>query len=393
MPIPPSGSLVLDQVKELDVVLGKKPPSLGRKRKQPTESGSTSKPSVQYWRKKNIFFNLPYWEKNIIHHNLDVMHIEKNVCDNVLGTLLNDPMKTKDHLKARKDLRDLNIRPELWPQLRGSSRTYLPPACFTLSNEEKVLVCKLLKNVKVPDGFASNISRCVDIKHQKISGLKSHDCHIIMEQLLPLAIRVVLPYRVSCVIIEFSCFFKELCSKVLQVDELETLQNRIVHMLCQMERIFPPSFFTVMVHLVIHLADEAKKGGPVHHWWMYPIERYLGHLKSYVRNRARAHPKGSIAEGYIADECLTFCSRYLDGVETRFNRPRRVHDNNDLESPQGSSWFPTLGQPNGGSKSEILDEISRIQAHRYILFNCEEVDKFQKQLKWQEQKGASKLQF
>ena len=57
--------------------------------------------------------------------------------------------------------------------------------------------------------------------------------------------------------------------------------------------------------------------------WMYPVERRLYTLKRYVRNRAR--PEGSIVEAYIADECLPFCSKYMDDVKTRFNRePRNV---------------------------------------------------------------------
>ena len=52
-----------------------------------------------------------------------------------------------------------------------------------------------------------------------------------------------------------------------------------------------------MMHLPIHLAYEAKVAGPVQYRWMYPIERYLCTLKGYVRNKA--HPEGSIAEGYI----------------------------------------------------------------------------------------------
>ena len=34
------------------------------------------------------------------------MHIEKNVCDNVLQTIMNEPGKSKDHLQVRKDLRE-----------------------------------------------------------------------------------------------------------------------------------------------------------------------------------------------------------------------------------------------------------------------------------------------
>jgi len=40
------------------------------------------------WKKKSIFFMLPCWEHLLMRHSLDVMHIEKNVCDNIVGTLL-----------------------------------------------------------------------------------------------------------------------------------------------------------------------------------------------------------------------------------------------------------------------------------------------------------------
>ncbi|XP_016189391.1 uncharacterized protein LOC107630700 [Arachis ipaensis] len=60
---------------------------------------------------------------------------------------------------------------------------------------------------------------------------------------------------------------------------------RIILTLCHLKMLFPPSFFTIMVHLTCHLVDEAKLRGPVHYRWMYPIERYLGHLKSYVRKK------------------------------------------------------------------------------------------------------------
>ena len=64
------------------------------------------------------------------------MHVEKNVCDSVVGTLLNIKGKTKDGVKARQDLADMGIRSELHPQSVGK-RTYLPPACHTLSKKKK----------------------------------------------------------------------------------------------------------------------------------------------------------------------------------------------------------------------------------------------------------------
>ena len=74
-------------------------------------------------------------------------------------------------------------------------------------------------------------------------------------------------------IIDLGSFFKELCSKTLKVDVLERLENKLALTLCKLERIFPPSFFDIMVHLPIHLAREAILAGPVQNRWMYPFER------------------------------------------------------------------------------------------------------------------------
>ena len=63
-----------------------------------------------------VFSHLTYWDYNLLHHNLDIMHIEKNVCENIYGTLLGIEGKSKDNLKARLDLQDMKIRPELHPQ-------------------------------------------------------------------------------------------------------------------------------------------------------------------------------------------------------------------------------------------------------------------------------------
>ena len=183
--------------------------------------------------------------------------------------------KTKDHIKARLDLQEMGIRPKLYPQFRDRKKVYLPPACFSMDKKEKEIFCNVLKKVKVPDGYASNISRCVQLKPPKIFGLKSHDNHILMQQLLSLALRNVLPKHVRSPLMKLCCYYIQLCSKVLKSHDLVRMENEIGKILCDLERIFPPSFFDVMIHLSVHLASEAKIGGPVHYRWMYPIERYL----------------------------------------------------------------------------------------------------------------------
>jgi hypothetical protein len=38
-----------------------------------------------------------YWKDLDVCHSIDVMHIEKNVSESLLGTLLNTDGKTRDH--------------------------------------------------------------------------------------------------------------------------------------------------------------------------------------------------------------------------------------------------------------------------------------------------------
>ncbi|VVA22847.1 PREDICTED: transposon CACTA En/Spm [Prunus dulcis] len=100
---------------------------------------------------------------------------------------------------------------------------------------------------------------------------------------------------------------------VLQVNmpsDLENIKDRIVFIICHLEKIFPLSFSNVMEHLPIHLPEEALVVRAIQFQWMYPIERYLLTLKRYVRNRAR--PEASIVKGYLMEECMNFCARYLN---------------------------------------------------------------------------------
>ncbi|CAM8934406.1 unnamed protein product [Rhodiola kirilowii] len=125
-----------------------------------------------------------------------------------------------------------------------------------------------------------------------------------------------------------------------------------------------------MEHLAVHLAGEAKLAGPVQYRWMYPIERYLRKLKSYVNNKAKS--EGSNSEGYIAEECLTFCSRYLSGVETLFNREERNFDGPVTEQKEKFSIFQIHGRPLGASNARVLTEDELHLAHFYVLKNCDE---------------------
>ena len=309
------------------------------------------------WKKKSIFFDLPYWSDHHVRHCIDVMHVEKNVCDSLIGTLLNIKGKTKDGFKCRQDLVDMGIRQVLHPISKGN-RTYLPPACYTMSTAEKRSFCECLRNMKVPQGYSSNIKSLVSVNELKLVGLKSHDCHVLMQQLLPVAIRGTLPEKVRVAISRLCFIFNAICAKVIDPKQLDALEDEVVVVLCQMVMFFPPSFFDIMVHLVVHLVREIRCCGPTYFRWMYPVERYMKVLKGYTKNRHR--PEASIVERYVAEECIEFASQYIDSLKPVGVLASR-HDQ------------PIAGKGTRGYNVVTMTRHDVSQAHLYILNNTTEV--------------------
>ncbi|KAK5819930.1 hypothetical protein PVK06_024964 [Gossypium arboreum] len=264
------------------------------------------------------------------------MHIEKNVCENIIGTILNVNGISKDNLQSRLDLVDMGIRRDLHPQVLPNGKYRLPPSIFAMSKEEKEMFCMVLKDIKVSDAYASNISRCVSLKDRRLYSLKSHDYHILMQDLLPVALRCYMSKKVTSCIIELSNIMKAICGKVLNVKELEKVQDQTALALCNLENIFPYSFFIIIMHLLIHLPHEAILGGLVFYRWMYHIKRYL------------------------------------EDVETRLNRPSKntgLTNHNLAET----YLFQSYGEPIGKVEIAELDDRSWIQAHRYVLFHHDSI--------------------
>ncbi len=341
--------------------------------------GVASKPrgygQMHNWTKKSIFWDLPYWKHNLLRHNLDVMHVEKNVFENIFNTVMNVKGKTKDNDKARKDIGLYCKRNDLLLVETLNGRFLKPRANYTLSPDKAKSVCRWVKEVKMPDGYSSNLARCADVDHGRMRGMKSHDCHVFMQTLLPIAFSS-LPQHVLNPLIELSQFFKNLCSTTLREADLIKMENDIPLILCKLERIFPPALFDSMEHVVVHLAHEARLGGPVQYRWMYPFERFMGDSKRSVKNKARV--EGSICASYLHRETIQFCSHYFKDTlsssnsrrnETETSRPRRTH-------PLNLSIFNLPGRNSGQEKVIYPGDKALNSAHVHLLINCTEVQPY-----------------
>jgi hypothetical protein len=113
--------------------------------------------------------------------------------------------KTRDHGHARTDLKKMGMRQELWLDdlVKG---TKLPKSCITLSKHEKEFY-GFLKNVKVPSGYSMYDSRFISLPDLKVSpGVKSHDYHVLLTQMIVVGFQNILHVNVQEVIMTF-CFF------------------------------------------------------------------------------------------------------------------------------------------------------------------------------------------
>jgi hypothetical protein len=174
----------------------------------------------------------------ILMHNIDVMHQEHNMGESIISTCMGFPSKTKDNMKARKDLAELCNRSCLELKVAGGKTD----ASFCLKPQQRNVVMRWMKGLKFPDGYAAGLRRSVNMMTGKLIGLKSHDYHIIMEILLPVMFRGYFDDIVWMVLAELRYFYRWLCAKEIMVEMMEKLENEIPVLLCKREKIFLPGF-------------------------------------------------------------------------------------------------------------------------------------------------------
>ena len=98
--------------------------------------------------------------------------------------------KSKDNLKSKLDLPLICSRECLHILPNGRC----PKAAYHLDTAKTIAFMEWIRDsVKFPDGYASNLRNCIDFDQGKLVGLKSHDCHVFMQRLLPFAFTYLLP--------------------------------------------------------------------------------------------------------------------------------------------------------------------------------------------------------
>jgi hypothetical protein len=154
-----------------------------------------------------------------------------------------------------------------------------------LTNEGKKRFIQIIETLKTPTHYVSSLKK--RIKDHDLKGMKSHDYHIMMQEILPLCMWHLMTKECKMVIICLCWVFKRLCAKVVDLTMMGDLKKEVAITLALLEQEFLPPIFDVMTHLLIHLIEELELCGLVQTRWMFPIERYLKTLNGYVGNKTK----------------------------------------------------------------------------------------------------------
>jgi hypothetical protein len=151
------------------------------------------------------------------------------------------------------------------------------------------------------------------MKDLTLTNYNSHDCHVMLTTFLPISIRTINPVWIKVAVTRLCYFFNRISQKVIDHDELASLKEFVVETVSQFEMYFPPAFFDIMVHLVVHLVPQIEALGPMYLHEMWTYESFMSILNGYVSTRAR--PEASMVEGYLTEEAIEsggpFCNKVL----------------------------------------------------------------------------------
>ncbi|XP_026420666.1 uncharacterized protein LOC113316735 [Papaver somniferum] len=288
-----TGLQVQEMVANLKSKQGKgKPPS--KKRKRGTEG---------------------YADEEISHHSLFSRR-----------SILYDLPKSKDGLNARKDMEAMGIKKRLWlKEDDNTGNTTMEDGSFALTKDEKVAFCTVLKNLRVPSNFCSNLRNNVGINPPELNNLKSHDYHVMMQSLFPLLVHTATSFpkdlRVS--LLRISLFFNILCAKVINREHL--LQAK-------------PSLVEAML----------MKG-----------------FKGLVRNKR--YIEGCIARGYSLREASLF---FMDGMSDDGDGTHKHTQRDFLDD----DYEFADEMPLSTGKSMTLNQVQFEQCRSWILSKYFEID-------------------
>ena len=221
------------------------------------------------------------------------------------------------------------------------------------------------KNVKTPSGVDW---RPCQLFGKDASRLKSNEWkHILDSGILKFCIRHLLGKEQESTLVELCDVISSLCAEELDMQTMDGLEYRVHKVLSLMERDFPACIHVITLHLLHHLPMFIRRFGPLHGFWMYPMERFNNWIKSRVQNRH--YPESTVVETYQLYE-LCFHLQITKQLPSGVNLVNDITECTDSDSTSdGSERVPSECIHRQGHHSirdsNLVEDLNRLYMHSY----------------------------
>jgi hypothetical protein len=203
------------------------------------------------WTHKSFLWELSYAKALILPHNIDLMHQEWNIVENIMSMCLDVTGFMKNNMNVREDLAALYDHPLQKAKTNAKGNLSRPKAPYCLKPTERKEVLKWLRTLKFLDHHATNIKRALNFGTGKLNGLKSHNYHIFIERLMLVMFCGYFKADLWKMFVELSYFYRQICAKQISKAMMQKFKKEIAVVVCKMKKVFPSGWFNAMQHLLM----------------------------------------------------------------------------------------------------------------------------------------------
>jgi hypothetical protein len=158
------------------------------------------------------------------------MHVEQNVCDSLLKHLFGE----RDMVEVRKDMEKASVQKHLWLWRRLGTTIFFKPPAPLCSHKKKInLFFDFVSNIQVLIRYLVAFKKHVGPK--RLFAMKSHDHHVMLQQILLVRVWVLLQPRLRTTIIRLGRTFGKIYAKVINPLKLFNLRTYVAETLCLLE--------------------------------------------------------------------------------------------------------------------------------------------------------------
>jgi hypothetical protein len=119
----------------------------------------------------------------------------------------------------------------------GASKYPLHSICIDKESLKRLFL-EIIKLLRTTKNYAAKLWPIIQRDGKLMKGLKSHDYHVLMQQVLPVCLCTSMQEETRMSLISLSWVFNKICLKVIDPSMMEVLKEEVVETMSSLEKNF-----------------------------------------------------------------------------------------------------------------------------------------------------------